>query len=40
MTFGKHKGTAIADLPQSYVDWFLKQADVDKYLEIALRKRK
>ena len=37
MPFGKHKGTAIKDLPKDYKDWLLKQPDVDKYLKIALR---
>lgn len=36
MTFGKHKGEPIKDLPKSYVDWFLKQSDVDPYLRRAL----
>lgn len=34
--FGKHKGTALADLPRDYVDWLLGQADLDKYLRKAL----
>ena len=37
MTFGKHKGMKIEELPASYVQWFLKQENIDKYLEIALR---
>ena len=40
MPFGKHKGTAIKDLPEDYKDWLLKQGDVDKYLKIALRTKK
>jgi len=40
MTFGKHKGTPISELPKSYIQWFLNQADIDKYLEIALRRVK
>lgn len=36
MTFGKHKGTAIADIPKDYKDWLLKQADLDPYLKKAL----
>ena len=40
MPFGKHKGTAIKDLPGDYKDWLLKQSDVDKYLKIALRTKK
>lgn len=35
MTFGKHKGTAIADLPHSYIEWMLKQENVDPYLRKA-----
>lgn len=36
MAFGKHKGTKIADLPPDYVDWMLRQNDVDPYLRKAL----
>jgi exodeoxyribonuclease X len=32
MTFGKHKGMPVADVPKGYVDWYLKQADPDPYL--------
>ncbi len=37
MPVGKHKGMAIADLPRDYIGWFLRQPDVDPYLEKALR---
>lgn len=37
MTFGKHKGTPIADVPTDYKRWLLKQPDVDPYLAQALR---
>lgn len=37
MTFGKHKGMAIADIPADYKAWLLRQADVDPYLQAALR---
>jgi exodeoxyribonuclease X len=37
MSFGKHKGTAIADLPADYVSWLGKQVDLDPYLVKALR---
>jgi len=40
MAFGKWKTTAIVDLPQDYVNWFLRQPDIDPYLEKALRNRK
>ena len=36
ITFGKHKGMEIAKLPRDYVDWLLRQADLDPYLKIAL----
>lgn len=36
--FGKHKGTRIEDLPQDYIQWLLKQADLDQYLRKALEK--
>lgn len=34
--FGKHKGTALKDLPSDYVDWLLGQKDLDVYLRKAL----
>jgi len=37
MTFGKHKGAAIKDIPGDYKAWLLKQPDVDRYLAKALR---
>ncbi len=37
MTFGKHKGMSIADVPADYKRWLLGQADVDPYLQAALR---
>jgi len=39
MPFGKHKGTAIRDLPGDYVDWMLRQSDIDEYLRKALVSR-
>ncbi len=36
INFGKHRGTAIADLPQDYVQWLLKQDSLDVYLKKAL----
>lgn len=30
--FGKHKGTAIADLPESYKNWLAAQDNIDPYL--------
>lgn len=39
MPFGKHKGTAIKDIPSDYKAWLLRQPDVDPYLEQALRAR-
>lgn len=38
MAFGKHKGMAIAELPSDYVQWLLKQPDLDPYLKKALSK--
>lgn len=32
MTVGKHKGTPIQDLPRDYIQWFMRQPDVDPYL--------
>jgi exodeoxyribonuclease X len=37
MTFGKHKGMALSDVPRDYKQWLLKQPDVDPYLAKALR---
>jgi exodeoxyribonuclease X len=37
ITFGKHKGTAIKDIPVDYVKWLLKQDDIDPYLVKALQ---
>ena len=39
MSFGKHKGAALADVPASYVRWLLGQSDVDPYLRQALEGR-
>ena len=36
MTFGKHKGVAIADIPRDYKTWLLNQDNVDTYLRKAL----
>ena len=36
MTFGKHKGVAIADIPRDYKAWLLNQDNVDPYLRKAL----
>ncbi|MCE6006378.1 exonuclease domain-containing protein [Acinetobacter soli] len=38
ITFGKHKGAAIKDIPSDYVSWLLKQSDLDPYLKKALIK--
>lgn len=36
-TFGKHKGTKIVDSPRSYIEWMMRQSDVDQYLMKALK---
>ncbi len=36
INFGKHRGTAIADLPADYTQWLLRQDDLDPYLRKAL----
>lgn len=36
ITFGKHKGTAIQDLPADYIQWLMRQDDLDPYLRKAL----
>ena len=37
LRFGKHKGMAIADVPQDYKNWLLRQPDLDPYLLKALK---
>lgn len=32
ITFGKHKGTLVKDVPSDYRKWYAKQADADPYL--------
>ena len=36
MTFGKHKGIAIENIPKDYKTWLLNQDNVDSYLRKAL----
>lgn len=36
MSFGKHRGTAIADLPNDYIQWLLRQDELDPYLRKSL----
>lgn len=36
MPFGKHRGTPIKALPQDYIQWLMRQADLDPYLVKAL----
>jgi exodeoxyribonuclease X len=38
-SFGKHKGTPIKDVPPDYIEWMLKQDDIDPYLRKALEQR-
>lgn len=35
MTFGKHKGLAIKDVPRDYMRWYLGQTDTDEYMRKA-----
>lgn len=37
MTFGKHRGQPIKDIPSDYKRWLLGQADIDPYLAKALK---
>ena len=39
ITFGKHKGTSIQDLPADYIQWLLRQDDLDPYLRKALENK-
>ena len=36
MTFGKHKGTPLKELPPSYVTWLLKLDNLDPDLRASL----
>jgi exodeoxyribonuclease X len=36
MTFGKHKGALISEIPKDYKDWLSKQDNLDPYLKKAL----
>ncbi|EPF79880.1 3'-5' exonuclease [Acinetobacter rudis] len=36
LNFGKHRGSLIQDLPADYVQWLLRQEDLDVYLRKAL----
>ena len=36
INFGKHRGSAIAELPADYVQWLLRQDELDPYLRKAL----
>lgn len=40
LNFGKHRGTAIVDLPADYIQWLLRQEDLDPYLRKALENAK
>jgi exodeoxyribonuclease X len=40
MPFGKHVGLHMSEVPLDYKKWLLSQDDVDKYLRIALQRRK
>jgi exodeoxyribonuclease X len=35
MTFGKHKGTPLAEVSKDYVRWLLDQPNVDPYVWLA-----
>ena len=40
INFGKHRGTAIADLHADYMQWLLRQEDLDPYLRKAIENAK
>ncbi len=40
INFGKHRGTAITDLPADYMQWLLRQEDLDHYLRKAIENAK
>jgi len=35
MSFGKHKGTLVKDVPRDYMRWYLGQTDTDEYMRKA-----
>ena len=37
ISFGKHKGTPVKDLPRDYKQWLLRQPDMDPYLIKAIK---
>ena len=37
MSFGKHAGANITDLPYDYKQWIMRQPDMDKYLKLAVK---
>jgi len=37
MTFGKHRGTPLKDLPRDYIHWLLNKTDIDADLRVALQ---
>ena len=37
ITFGKHAGSRIENLPMDYRQWILRQPDMDKYLKLAVK---
>lgn len=39
LNFGKHKGSALRDLPADYIQWLLRQTDLDPYLRKALEQQ-
>ncbi len=36
INFGKHRGTQISELPADYIQWLMRQDDLDPYLRKAL----
>jgi exodeoxyribonuclease X len=38
MTFGKHEGKPIAEVPRDYAEWYERQDDTDPYVIIAFQK--
>lgn len=38
MAFGKHKGTKVSECPPDYLQWMLRQVDMDEYVKKAARR--
>lgn len=40
MSFGKHKGKPVSEVPRDYISWYMRQDDIDPYLVKAFEARR